>query len=70
MNGFAPIPSTHCCKENNKVQLKDKETRMFLNSKARKEVRPGPSGAYQMSDISLLAIKQIGPTSMPNKADV
>ncbi len=24
---------THCCKEDNKVQLKDEETRMFLNSK-------------------------------------
>lgn len=29
-----------------------------------------PCRAFQMSDISLLAIKQIGPTSMPNKADV
>ena len=24
---------THCCKEDNRVQLKDEETRMFLNSK-------------------------------------
>ena len=25
---------THCCKEDNRVQLKDEETRMFLNSKS------------------------------------
>ena len=48
VNGFMPIPSTHCCKENNKVQLKDKETRMFLNSKARKEVRPALTGLSEV----------------------